>query len=446
MTAIRPCIISTAPSRPVRWSPSSARTAPASRRCSRASSAPSSRSPAASNAAALSAQDIAYLPQAAEIDRSFPINVYDMVSMGLWRRTGLFGGIGRKARDAVEHAIAAVGLTGFEDRAIGTLSGGQMQRMLFARLLLQDARVIVLDEPFNAVDAKTSADLFDLVRRWHGEKRTVLTAMHDIDFVKANFPETLLLAREPVAWGRTATVLTAENLLTARRMCEAFDERAGLCAEPGGAVSPTLSPCGRGWRGQAKRHPSRVRGSSPDPSPGPSRTLGTTLSHKGRGLHRASWTNVRLSHRPLRRVRIHAPCARRHVRAGARRRPDRRLPDAAPHEPRGRRDGARHSARRGGRISAVRAQSVRHDGRRIDRRLRGGAAHRARRAHDRAQGGCRARDLLPAVARARRHHRVAEGHQHRSSPRAVRQRARARRSDAAADRRQCDHHAASCWP
>ncbi len=84
--------------------------------------------------------------------------------------------------------MAAVGLTGFEDRAIATLSGGQMQRMLFARLLLQDARVIVLDEPFNAVDAKTSADLFDLVQRWHGEKRTVLTAMHDIDFVRSHFP------------------------------------------------------------------------------------------------------------------------------------------------------------------------------------------------------------------------------------------------------------------
>ncbi len=194
----------------------------------------------------LRAQDIAYLPQAAEIDRSFPINVYDMVSMGLWHRTGLFGGIGRKARDAVEHAIAAVGLTGFEDRAIGTLSGGQMQRMLFARLLLQDARVIVLDEPFNAVDAKTSSDLFDLVRRWHGEKRTVLTAMHDIEFVKANFPETLLLAREPVAWGRTATVLTAENLLTARRMCEAFDERAGLCVEPDGQSHLPSPPAGEG--------------------------------------------------------------------------------------------------------------------------------------------------------------------------------------------------------
>jgi zinc/manganese transport system ATP-binding protein len=175
-------------------------------------------------------QDIAYLPQAADIDRSFPIGVYDMVAMGLWHRKGLFGGIGRNDRDNVEAAIAAVGLTGFEQRPIGTLSGGQMQRMLFARLLLQDARVIVLDEPFSAIDAKTSADLLGLVRRWHSEQRTVLAALHDLEVVKANFPETLLLAREPVAWGATADVLTPDNLARARRMCEAFDERAEACA------------------------------------------------------------------------------------------------------------------------------------------------------------------------------------------------------------------------
>jgi zinc/manganese transport system ATP-binding protein len=174
--------------------------------------------------------DIAYLPQAAEIDRSFPISVYDMVSMGMWRQAGLFGGIGRRERDKIGHAIAAVGLTGFEQRPIGTLSGGQMQRLLFARLLLQDARLIVLDEPFNAIDAKTCADLLDLVCRWHREERTVLAALHDIDIVKANFPETLLLAREKVAWGATAQVVTAENLSKARRMCEAFDERAEACA------------------------------------------------------------------------------------------------------------------------------------------------------------------------------------------------------------------------
>jgi len=174
-------------------------------------------------------QDIAYLPQIADIDRSFPINVYDMVAMGMWRRKGLFGAIGRKERDRVEAALAAVGLTGFEGRAIGTLSGGQMQRMLFARLLLQDARVIVLDEPFNAIDAKTSADLLALVRSWHAEQRTVLAALHDLDLVKANFPDALLLAREPVAWGPTATVLTDENILKARHMCEAFDEQAEAC-------------------------------------------------------------------------------------------------------------------------------------------------------------------------------------------------------------------------
>jgi len=178
----------------------------------------------------LDALDIAYLPQVAEIDRSFPINVYDMVAMGLWRTRGPLGGIGAKENRTIEAAIATVGLTGFERRAIGTLSGGQMQRMLFARLLLQDARIIVLDEPFTAIDAKTSADLLDLVRRWHSEQRTVLAALHDVDLVKANFPQTLLLAREPVAWGPTRDVLTPENLLKARRMCEAFDETADTCA------------------------------------------------------------------------------------------------------------------------------------------------------------------------------------------------------------------------
>ncbi len=111
----------------------------------------------------IAVRDIAYLPQSADIDRSFPISVFDFVGTGLWRSTGVFGGIGRTQRAKIAQALAAVGLTGFENRGIGTLSGGQMQRLLFARVLLQDARLIVLDEPFNAIDAKTSADLMALV-------------------------------------------------------------------------------------------------------------------------------------------------------------------------------------------------------------------------------------------------------------------------------------------
>jgi zinc/manganese transport system ATP-binding protein len=173
---------------------------------------------------------IAYLPQAAELDRSFPLPVYDLVAMGLWSRSGLFGGVGRKERVRIEEALAAVGLTGFERRPISTLSGGQMQRALFARLLLQDASVILLDEPFTAIDAKTTADLLDLVRRWHVEERTVVAVLHDLETVRRVFPQTLLIAREPIAWGETAAVLKPENLLRARRMVEAHDPHAHACA------------------------------------------------------------------------------------------------------------------------------------------------------------------------------------------------------------------------
>jgi zinc/manganese transport system ATP-binding protein len=179
----------------------------------------------------LNVRDIAYLPQIAEIDRSFPISVFDFVGTGLWRVTGIFGGIGKGSRERIAQALGLVGLTGFENRAIGTLSGGQMQRMLFARVLLQESPLIVLDEPFNAIDAKTIDDLLALCKRWHVEGRTVIAALHDMDLVRANFPETLLLAREEVAWGATADVLTAENLAEARRMCEAFDDSAAACAD-----------------------------------------------------------------------------------------------------------------------------------------------------------------------------------------------------------------------
>ncbi|WP_342360635.1 ABC transporter ATP-binding protein [Terrarubrum flagellatum] len=172
---------------------------------------------------------VAWLPQAADVDRSFPLPVYDLVAMGLWARCGSFGGVGRAARTRIDEAIGAVGLTGFEKRPIGALSGGQMQRALFARLLLQDARIILLDEPFTAIDEKTAADLLDLVRRWHHEERTVVAVLHDLDVVRRAFPETLLIAREPIEWGATDKVLTPENLLKARRMIEAYDRDAPFC-------------------------------------------------------------------------------------------------------------------------------------------------------------------------------------------------------------------------
>ena len=172
---------------------------------------------------------IAYLPQQAQIDRSFPICVFDVVTTGLWQRRGMFGGVDEDDQERTSRALDAVGLEGFATRSIGSLSGGQLQRVLFARLLLQDAPVIVLDEPFTAIDTRTANDLLGLIQRWHQERRTVVAVLHDLEMVRQAFPTAMLLAREPVAWGATGDVLTPTNLLQARRHIEAFDDQARMC-------------------------------------------------------------------------------------------------------------------------------------------------------------------------------------------------------------------------
>ncbi len=178
----------------------------------------------------LSKRDVAYLPQVIDIDRSFPLSVFDCVAMGLWREIGALRGLDPQQEARVARALHAVGLSELGRRRVGSLSGGQFQRVLFARLLLQDAPLILLDEPFRAVDTKTVADLIGLILKWHGQGRTVLAALHDIEQVRSYFPETMLIARELVAWGPTAEVLTPANLAKARALVEAFDEHAEICA------------------------------------------------------------------------------------------------------------------------------------------------------------------------------------------------------------------------
>lgn len=188
----------------------------------------------------LKRNDIAYLPQQIDIDRSFPITVFDAVSMGLWRKIGTWRGLDRGLNLAVLEALATLGLQDLRQRSVGALSGGQFQRVLFARLLLQDAAIILLDEPFRAVDTKTVEDLLRLISRWHGEGRTVIAALHDLDQVREHFPKTLLLAREVVAWGPTKQVLTAKNLVKSRHLTEAWDEHAEIC-ERGEAGTERIS-------------------------------------------------------------------------------------------------------------------------------------------------------------------------------------------------------------
>lgn len=177
----------------------------------------------------LAGQRVAYLPQQATLERGFPIGVGEFAAMGLWHETGAFGGFSGAQRERVRAALAAVGLEGHARQPLDTLSGGQLQRTLFARLMLQDAPILLLDEPFSAIDQRTTADLLQLLRQWHAAGKTVLAVLHDLHQVREAFPDTLMLARELVAWGPTADVLNPANQQRLRAMPEAFDARAPVC-------------------------------------------------------------------------------------------------------------------------------------------------------------------------------------------------------------------------
>jgi zinc/manganese transport system ATP-binding protein len=168
----------------------------------------------------LSDRRVAYLPQQSALERAFPVSVRAFVALGAWRHFGAFRNPPADIAARVFEAVAAVGLDGLAPRAIADLSVGQFQRALFARMLMQDADVLLLDEPFAAIDERTSEDLLHLLRHWHEEGRTIAAVLHDLAEVRAHFPRTLLLARRGIAWGETETVLTAENLALARAIVE----------------------------------------------------------------------------------------------------------------------------------------------------------------------------------------------------------------------------------
>lgn len=178
--------------------------------------------------------EIGYLPQRAEIDRNFPISVLDLVQMGHWRRVGWFGRLPPEATRRSIAAIEAVGLGPQVHAPIVTLSAGQLQRALFARVIVRDAGLIVLDEPFDAVDARTTTELMQLVATWHRDGRTVIAVVHDLQQARTQFEDALLLARDVIAWGAAAQVLTPENLVKARLRLEAADDDAAARPDEAG--------------------------------------------------------------------------------------------------------------------------------------------------------------------------------------------------------------------
>lgn len=173
---------------------------------------------------------VAYLPQQATLERDFPADVGEFAAMGLWRECGALGGLDAAQRARVHEALEAVGLQGWARQPLENLSGGQLQRALFARLLLQDADVLLLDEPFTGIDERTSAELLALLLGWGAQGKTLVAVLHDARQVRAAFDEALLLAREPLAWGPADEVLDFAAQRQAA-MPAAFDPHAPPCAQ-----------------------------------------------------------------------------------------------------------------------------------------------------------------------------------------------------------------------
>lgn len=150
---------------------------------------------------------LACLPQHANIDRSFPIRVFDVVAMGCWPKTGLFRALKGPQSTRVHQALAKTGIEHLANKTIDTLSGGQFQRMLFARLLVQDAPVMIMDEPFVGIDSQTRQVLMSLIEQLNQDGKTLIVVLHDMEMVKAYFPTLLLLTPQQVRWGNTQTLL-----------------------------------------------------------------------------------------------------------------------------------------------------------------------------------------------------------------------------------------------
>ena len=148
--------------------------------------------------------DIAYLPQQAGIDRNLPVLVQDLVALGLWHELRWWRGLSRAQWARVHAALDQVGMLALARQPITALSSGQFQRVLFARMLVQGARMLLLDEPFNAVDASTTAELLDVLHGCARNGAGIVAVVHDMEQARTHFDHLLHLEKPvPQAGSRT---------------------------------------------------------------------------------------------------------------------------------------------------------------------------------------------------------------------------------------------------
>lgn len=166
---------------------------------------------------------VAYVPQRGSVDWDFPTTVLDAVTMGTYGRLGWFRRAGRAEYEDARKALADVGLAELADRQIGELSGGQQQRTFLARALVQHAELLVLDEPFQGVDAVTETAIVDVLRKQRDAGRTVIAVHHDLSTTADYFDRVVLLNVRKIADGPTGEVFTPTNITATYRAAVPID-------------------------------------------------------------------------------------------------------------------------------------------------------------------------------------------------------------------------------
>jgi manganese/zinc/iron transport system ATP- binding protein len=155
---------------------------------------------------------VAYVPQRTSVDWDFPTSVLDVVTMGRYGELGWIRRPGKRERDAALAALEQVGITHLAHRQISQLSGGQQQRTFLARALVQDARLYLMDEPFQGVDATTERAIVELLQELRAQGGTVVAVHHDLQTVAEYFDSVALLNVRKIASGPVDEVFTEENL------------------------------------------------------------------------------------------------------------------------------------------------------------------------------------------------------------------------------------------
>ncbi|ETY74806.1 metal ABC transporter ATP-binding protein [Lactiplantibacillus fabifermentans] len=157
-------------------------------------------------------KQIAYVEQRKDLDLSFPISVFEVVMTGTYGKLGLFRQPGKAARDASRAALEQVDLAEFADRQIGQLSGGQLQRVFVARAIVQEAQVIILDEPFVGIDLQSETAIMAILKQWRDAGKTIIVVHHDLNKVSHYFDDLVILNHGIIDYGPVDDVYTADNI------------------------------------------------------------------------------------------------------------------------------------------------------------------------------------------------------------------------------------------